>query len=271
MTTDLVRLIDSALAVPNDEGDYDEYWSKVVQLHRRTDELTYLAMAELAASADDNRAELGLDVLGQLGFEQNYPFRGPSLPVILARRGAGESNRVLVAAIDATTNLRDARALGPVLAQAGHPSAEVRLAVATKLPFLASDPPAGDAVDALIRLMSDDEVKVRDWATCGLGTQLEIDTPVVRAALVERLFDTGGDTADEALAGLAKRGDRRVIDEILDRLSRPMVTLEVLRAAIDLPDRRYLPVLLGLPPGGWDGPRAYVDDAIAAAQRLPER
>jgi HEAT repeats len=268
--TELERLIDAALAVPDEEGYYDEYWSKVTQLHGRTDEATYRAMADLAASADDNRAELGLDVLGQLGYSQNCPFRGPSLSVIVARLGAGESVRILVAAIGATTNLRDARALAPVLAHAGHSSAEVRLAVAMQIAFLAGEPPEGSAVDALIRLMSDDETEVRDWATCGLGTQLEIDTPPVRAALVERLFDTGGDIADEALAGLAKRGDRRVVDEILDRLSRPLVTREVLRAAIALPDRRYLPVLVGLAPGGWDGPRTYVDDAIAAA-RLLER
>ena len=84
--------------------------------------------------------------------------------------------------------------------------------------------------------MSDDAADVRDWATFGLGRQLEVDTPAVRAALAERLFDTEGDTADEALIGLAIRGDRRVISEILDRLSRPTVSYQVLTAATELPD-----------------------------------
>ena len=105
---------------------------------------------------------------------------------------------------------------------------------------------------------------MRDWATFGLGRQLEVDTPAVRAALVERLFDTEGDTADEALVGLALRDDRRVISEILDRLSRPTVRYQVLVAAAELPDPSYRPVLLQLRADGWDGPAEYLDRAIAA-------
>jgi HEAT repeat protein len=266
--TDLERLIEAALAVPSDESYYDEYWAKVRQLHGHTDEATFRAAAALAESPDDSRAELGLDVLGQLGYELNYPFRVLTLPVVVSRLGAGESTRVLVAAIGATTNLGDPAALAPVLAHAGHRDGAVRLAVATELSYLAGDPPAASAVDALIALMADDSADVRDWATFGLGRQLKVDTPAVRAALAERLFDTEGDAADEALIGLAGRGDRRVISEILDRLSRPTVTYQVLTAAAELPDASYRPVLLQLRTEGWDGPRAYLDEAIAAADRL---
>ncbi len=262
--TELDRLFEGALAVPDLDANQDEYWSKVRQLHGRTDEATFLVAAALAESMDDNRAELGLDVLGQLGYESNYPFRARTIPVVISRLGAGESTRVLVAAISATHHLDDPRLLHAVVAHAHHGDFGVRVAVVMAIPWLADDPPSVGAVNALIGLMSDDVSEVRDWATFGLGRQLDIDTPAVRAALAERLFDTEGDTADEALIGLAMRGDRRMVDEILDRLSRATVSYQVLVAAAELPDSSYRPVLLQLRADGWDGPAEYLDRAIAA-------
>ena len=41
----------------------------------------------------------------------------------------------------------------------------------------------------------DVEGEVRDWATMGLGSRLEVDNPAIRNALAARLDDLEGDTA----------------------------------------------------------------------------
>jgi HEAT repeat protein len=128
---------------------------------------------------------------------------------------------VLWSAIIALFHLAGPRGLPAVLAHAGHPSAQVRLAAARALPAVAGDPPAGAAIAALVRLTDDPDVQVRDSATMGLTDPCEADSPAVRQALVARLDDPEGDIAGEALLGLAQRRDPPALTPLLSRLAAP--------------------------------------------------
>jgi HEAT repeat protein len=68
-----------------------------------------------------------------------------------------------------------------------------------------------EAIEAMIRLLRDANEEVRDWATFGLGSILEVDEERIRQALRDRLGDGDGDVRAEAMVGLARRGDDRVI------------------------------------------------------------
>jgi hypothetical protein len=57
-----------------------------------------------------------------------------------------------------------------------------------------------------VGLSRDSDAEVRDWATTALAA-LDADTPVLRAALAERLDDADRDTVAEAAQGLARRQD----------------------------------------------------------------
>lgn len=59
------------------------------------------------------------------------------------------------------------------------------------------------AVQTLIELSADVDPQVRDWATFGLGVQIDRDDPAVRHALMARLEDPDIDTRGEAIRGLA--------------------------------------------------------------------
>ena len=97
-----------------------------------------------------------------------------------------------------------------------HPDPRVRYAVVFGLSGIDDDL----AVDTLIELSADVDPHVRDWATFGLGTQIDRDDPAVRDALMARLEDPDKETRGEAIRGLATRGDTRAIPQLLHELNR---------------------------------------------------
>jgi hypothetical protein len=99
---------------------------------------------------------------------------------------------------------------------------------------------------ALIALMSDHDDEVRDWATFGLGTQTELDGPEVREAFLARLDDECLDARDEAIVGLARRRDRRVLPVVLARLGDEEIGRLAVEAAAYLADESLLARLQGL-------------------------
>jgi hypothetical protein len=117
--------------------------------------------------------------------------------------------------------------LAAVLALADHHNADVRRAVASTLPALHHrDGLSTDGiVETLIELTTDPDLRVRDWACFGLGQQLhEVDTAELREALVARLDDLDdldNDTRYEAMRGLARRRDPRVVPYVRRALTRP--------------------------------------------------
>ena len=74
------------------------------------------------------------------------------------------------------------------------------------------------AIAALIELSSDPDYDVRNWATFGLGSQIDTDTPAIREALWARLEEPEDEVRGEAWVGLARRGDVRVAAALLREL-----------------------------------------------------
>jgi len=72
----------------------------------------------------------------------------------------------------------------------------------------------------LTRLTNDPEALVRDWATFGLGVQGTVDTPEIRQSLHQRLDDDDEQTRHEAICSLARCGDLRAAQPIIDGLTK---------------------------------------------------
>jgi HEAT repeat protein len=214
----------------------------------------------LSECADERR--LGVDILSQLG-EPERPFPEESLG-LLSRLAATEIDcGVLAAVASALGFLNHAGALGPLLSLKRHPDWQVRHGVACALS--GNDHPK--AVEALIELSTDEDADIRDWATFGLGTQIELDTPAIRTALAARLVDGDAVTRAEAMVGLARRKDGRVLRPLLEALRperigdyEPRVDL-VIESAETLADPRLLPALYRVRARWGDN---QFDDAIRA-------
>ncbi|GAB3848359.1 HEAT repeat domain-containing protein [Dactylosporangium cerinum] len=261
MTLDELLHRASALA----DTDAEARWEIVVELHRRTDREAFEAACRFARAVGTADRVLGLDILGQIGFAADRPFLEETLPVLIAA-GTDDRPDVIAAAVTALGHVGDHRGLPAVLGHARHVSDEVRYAVAVALPAVAGDPPDPRAVAGLIRLSADADPEVRDWATFGLGSQLDADGEDVRDALAARLTDEDGDAAGEALLGLARRGDPRTLAPLLAWLDDDPGNL-VVEAAGALGASEALPALLRLKESGWqlrDPLPSVLDTAIEA-------
>lgn len=248
--------------------DQEARWAIVAELHASTDRAAFEAACALTSSGDPDERILGLDILGQLGYPAGRPFLEDSLPVVLACCD-DDRPEVVSSAIMALGHLGDPRGLPATLGHVAHPSEEVRFAVAFALPGVAGCPPADEAAGALVRLTRDPDPEVRDWATMGLGEPFDADSEEIRDALAESLTDEEGDTAGEALLGLAQRTDPRALAPLLARLDSDPGNL-VVEAAGALGAAEALPALRRLKAAGWQerDPRPSVlDQAIEACSR----
>jgi HEAT repeat protein len=249
--------------------DEEERAAIVAQLHARTDRAAFEGACALARSGGLAERVLGLEILGQIGYPAGRPFLEDTLPVVLACCG-DDRPEVLASAIIALGHLADTRALPAVLARVAHPSEEVRFAVAFALPSAAGDPPAGEAAAALVSLTRDPDPDVRDWATMGLNAPFEADNEQIRDALAARLADTEGDTAGEALLGLAQRKDPRALAPLLAWLNADHPGNLVVEAAAALGAAEALPALVLLKNEGWqdrDCRPSVLGEAIEACSR----
>jgi hypothetical protein len=232
--------------------DGEAYWKCVRELRRSGSRETFLIGKRLCNSHKIRDRKLGVDVLCQLrrysdGVESRNPksilkskpvMRLASIRVIrplLRDRRVG----VLISTIYGLGHL-SARERSKWLSPfSTHRNRDVRLAVARAL----GGQDDALALRTLAKLSKDTDSKTRDWATFGLGDMIEKDTPKIREALFERLHDRCREARDEAIVGLAKRKDERVIDLILRYLRKPNPRIYTLYAAEQFGHTIFYPVL----------------------------
>jgi HEAT repeat protein len=259
------ELVGAAL---NAGEDSDLYWDSVRELQRRGTQTVFDIASELCGLEDPSRRRLGLNILAQLGYERGRPFLEGSLPIAL-NLAVDSELRVRRSALSALGHLGDARALKVLLRMVADPDAGIRLEVAQAMPSVLGDPPLPEAVAALTTLMADADGQVRDWATFGLGSLLDVDSEPIRQALQTRLDDRSGDTAGEALVGLARRRDPQVLTRVRAVLDGDDVGNLTVEAAGELADRSLLPSLERLKASGWADrdPRGWLlEEALAACR-----
>jgi HEAT repeat protein len=261
-TRTTAELISSALSATEDGR-----WNFVVLLHFRATRDVLDAAQSLCASECLEERILGADILGQLGIPDRA-FPDECLAILLPLLDEQQDPDLLQAACIALGHLHDTRCVEPLSRLRNHPDVEVRLSVTMSLGVLEDD----RAIDTLIELTEDEDEDVRDWATFGLGTQTDRDTPAIRAALLRRIHDTDPTVIGEALVGLARRKDARILDVLIARLEpQHLATLDrehrfdfEVDAAEELADPRLLPVLRRVQEQMGD--EIDVEDAIRACQ-----
>lgn len=224
-------------------ADEDTSCKAILDLQWRATREVFEAAVNLI-SGDASKARIvGINVLAQLGIPERV-YHEEILALLLPMLETETDPDILQNIAIALGHNRDPRVIEPLLRLKNHPHEDVRYGVTYGL--LTYEEPC--AVTALIELSQDVDEDVRDWATFGLGQQLDLDTPEIRDALYNRINDPHTDTQDEALMGLARRKDPRVLEPIIQLLTTDTDTLTsfAMEMAFEVAHTSLCPALLKL-------------------------
>lgn len=201
-------------------------WQAVTVLHFRGTEEVLEQAKRLSASSCNRERRLGADILGQLGVpDRTFPVE--CTDILCRMLSVEEDAQVLASILIALSFQNCADAISLVTRCSDHSDPTVRHAVVAAL----ASAECPDAITSLVRLSRDADDDVRDWATFTLGTLFETDTQQIRDALFDRIADRHNDTRGEALLGLARRNDSRVIDALITELGSDRVGALAVEAA----------------------------------------
>lgn len=201
------------LADNEQKDDLPESYNALAVLHTRGTRGVLEAALSLCAAPDPRRRVLGAMILGELGSPER-PFPEECCDALLDLVRHDRDLKVLVAAVSALGHLRNRRCEPELIALKNHPDEEIRHSVAFAL--CGTENPA--SVQALLELMEDPYEMARDCATTSIGQTVSVDGPEIRAALLRRANDIDDITRAEALHGLARRHDERVVPFLIAEL-----------------------------------------------------
>lgn len=214
-------------------GDYedDAPWEAVRALRRLGTREVFVKAAEWCQSNEPLARARAADVLAQLGKTTEHrtnSFPEESYSAVVELLQNETKPRPLASAIAALGHLENTNAV-PLIAQFhSHPSADVRFDVAFALGCF---PNEALSVRILLDQMHDSDDNVRDWATFAVGTLSDADSSEIRDALGHALDDPDEDVHEEAMVGLAKRQDTRVLSTVFAAIQRADTSVRVLESA----------------------------------------
>lgn len=245
-------------------GDYNDKpsWEAVSTLRRIGTREVFDRAAAWCKSENAIQRARGASVLAQLGKTIAHPsnaYPEDSYAAVCQMLQLENEIQPLSSAIHALGHLSNSAAIPLISSYQRHPVAEVRFAVADALGSFPNDP---ESVQALIALTSDADDDVRDWAVFGLGNQGNADSAEIRDALFQRVNDPNKYVREEAIVGLAKRKDQRVLPALIAVLMEPALddpgltdlTIEAADLMLDFAEERK----------DWDG----ADYAAALRERF---
>jgi len=255
------RSVDELINAALGAADEDDAWPAVSALHwRGTREVVTRAAALCRSDCEFERAT-GARILGQVGVpDRTYPRECAVVLLEMLRRE--QPPDVLQSIFFAFGHLDVSETIWAAGRFRRHADSDVRHAVV--LALTGHDHPT--AVRWLIGLTRDSADHVRDWATFALGTQTDLDTVEIRSALVDRLSDPDDDTRAEALMGLARRRDRRVIASLEQELCSDCVGTLAVEAAEEIGAPELYVPLVELR-SWWDVAPELLERAILACGR----
>ena len=226
------------------KGDYDndQAWDAIHSLRAKGSQEVFDRAVAWCRSNEPLKRARGADILAQFGHtaeNQTTLFAAESFPV-LSSMLESETNPVALSAIlTAFGHLENPSIIPQILPFSYHPDTDVRYGLAFTLGCFADDE---RTVSTLIKLMSDKDSEVRDWATFGLGGLGDFDSPKIREALFKNINDEDEDVREEAVVGLAKRKDPRSVREVMSALQDKERSQRALEAANFLLDHTTGPI-----------------------------
>ncbi len=221
------------------EQESKDAWDAIHALRRNGNREIFDRAAEWCRSDDPRKRDRGAAILCQLRkhatpdspSDPEWLFRDESYSLIASMIEDEQDLQALDSEIAALGHLYNNAAIPLLLRYLDHPDENIRFAVTCALGHFPNEP---ESVHGLLKLASDSDPDVRDWAVFGVGVQGDIDSPEIRDALLRALDDENSDVREEAAVGLGKRRDPRMIAKLRIMLDKPEFTDRVACAATTL-------------------------------------
>ena len=217
------------------------YWEYINILRSRPDKSVFRQCIELTTSEIPKNKIIGIDVLAQLGISPR-PFCRETIDRYFELLENESEPKVIMSILFGIGHNNENLNKAQIKKLCSYAATNSNL-IKEGLVFSLLGKSDSDAIKTLIFLSTDKLNHIRDWATFGIGAQIEKNTIEIRDALWARINDKHQDTKLEAIAGLAKRKDIRV-KEIINRelLAGEYGTL-LFEAILYLKDKEFLPLL----------------------------
>ena len=218
-------------------GDYEaeDAWVAVGTLRLNGSREIFEHAAAWCLSDDPLKRARAASILCQLRRgtipRHEFLFRDESYALLTDMLEEEQDPAVLYSVISGLGHLDNALAIPFILRYQDSALHRVRYAATFALGCFPND---GRSIEGLLKLTSDPEDEIRDWAVFGLGVMGNTDSPEIREALLRCLSDKDEDVREEAAVGLGKRRDWRMIPALLKMLEDPGLKVRVAEAAAAL-------------------------------------
>jgi HEAT repeat protein len=216
-------------------------WDNIRALRKRPSQELFAKCVELTKSKNPKIRKIGIDILAQLGLPPR-PFLKDTLKIYFDLIEVETDLDVLMSllySIGHNNDKLDNKQIEKICSFIDSENSWVKEGLVSAL--LGIDNP--NAIETLIKLSADKLSHIRNWATFGLGTQIERNNTKIREALWERVNDKHQETKLEAIVGLAKRKDKRVNDIIKREIIGCEYGTLLFEAIIETQDKELLPLL----------------------------
>jgi HEAT repeat protein len=217
------------------------FWGNVSELTKRPNKVVYNQAFKLANSEIDKEKIIGIYVLAQLGFDPRFQ-QNKTVDLYFKLLEKEKSIKVISAILSSISHNNEHfndNQISKLIEYKTHKSTDVRFELTLAISCLNNK----TAIDTLIELSMDKDSDIRNWATFGLGTQLENDNEEIRSALWNRVNDSDFETKSEAIVGLTKRMDKRIKEVIISELKNGNYGALLFEAILKLNDKEFLAYL----------------------------
>lgn len=189
------------------ETDYDASMSVILYRGGQTE---FDLGVKYCGSTDPDDRIVGVQVLGELGAFGKPTFVKESVDVLLDMMDDRDLDVVSSAAV-ALGHRADPRAIPKLIERSAHFNPDIRESVAWSLYQFEDEA----VIKPLIRLSEDISEDVREWATAGLASKVEMDLSEIVEALNARLEDECLIVRGAALCGFIECGDPDIVNKLI--------------------------------------------------------
>lgn len=218
------------------------FWENIRELRKRPNKEVYDKAFKLANSEIEKEKIIGIYVLAQLGFDPRFQ-QTKTVKLYFKLLEKEKSPKVISAILSSIShnneNLNE-KQISKLIEFKTHKFVNVRFELTLALSCLENE----NAIKTLIELSNDKDSDTRNWATFGIGTQLDNDTEEIRNALWNRVTDKDEITRLEAITGLAKRKDRKIKEILITELENIDKNGSLILESIELlNNKEFIPLL----------------------------